>query len=601
VAARPFATIAVSLILALGIWLSSSTAHILPTDAKEIAAVSADLFGTWFDSGLPAKDGLVKPPDSVNFSGNPNLKNLDFYRWSEQMFLWLTSPVRDEVTGEMGIVLNSKEFFLVSALVNGKRTLRRNKNRNKANNNRKNEPYEIPTLRVQSAETGPQGLPILFDKFGLLHELASPAPTDVVQNESGKQFKVAKILTDVNGQLIFNTSDGAPIEHPRPIIDDKYMGSPIVQEIKAGGVSVFLDRQGATIDIEEGQGDLAHSVLLSQSGSLVYYMISVNDVYEAFFRTVQSGEVSAEACKNVPQKPAYRFPTTQPELNKVIAYAASHNKPIGNPNALCIEVKTSWVEADSLPDKGAGYIKMKAKIPTYDTGHRNHWIYTGESKIPVPLALVGMNIAGSARGHPEMIWAAFEHLDNTPNAPFSYVNKCSKLICADPGTGGTWVLCHDGAKKGFNTRRQKMCGDDIVSTGKMDIGPTNTIRYKPFGAACDKKPNPSIDNSAESNTQIISINNSIREQLDLNDVRRKYFMLGATWSTGGANPMFSFNGKSGNIVGASQLANSTMETYTEKKSEWKRDGSCFACHRNDAGNGCHFGTTDISRIFCDLE
>ena len=74
-----------------------------------------------------------------------------------------------------------------------------------------------------------------------------------------------------------------------------------------------------------------------------------------------------------------------------------------------------------------------------------------------------------------------------------------------------------------------------------------------------------------SNTQIVSINNSVLTQLVSGDMRKNYFMLGATWTIGGQPP------SSGTQTGTNLLANSTMETYVQGFS------NCFTCH-DDNGN-----------------
>src|SRR5262245_42642255 len=62
---------------------------ILPADAQPTCTVPPAMFASWFDTGMVIVDGVVKPADSVNF---PNAPNCSFYQWSEQMFLWATSP-----------------------------------------------------------------------------------------------------------------------------------------------------------------------------------------------------------------------------------------------------------------------------------------------------------------------------------------------------------------------------------------------------------------------------------------------------------------------------------------------------------------------------
>jgi hypothetical protein len=50
------------------------------------------------------------------------------------------------------------------------------------------------------------------------------------------------------------------------------------------------------------------------------------------------------------------------------------------------------------------------------------------------------------------------------------------------------------------------------------------------------------------------------------DMRKNYFMLGATWTINGQPP------STGTQVGTNLLANSTMETYVQGGT------NCFSCH-----------------------
>jgi len=73
------------------------------------------------------------------------------------------------------------------------------------------------------------------------------------------------------------------------------------------------------------------------------------------------------------------------------------------------------------------------------------------------------------------------------------------------------------------------------------------------------------------------------------DVRRNYFMVGATWTDGGRAPIGT------NERGATQLSNSTMETFQQGADDTTLNGSsnCFSCHKSN--------TTAVSRIFKSLK
>jgi hypothetical protein len=56
-----------------------------------------------------------------------------------------------------------------------------------------------------------------------------------------------------------------------------------VQQFMIGPKPVFLDESAKVVETEEGQA-VTNGVLMAQTGSLVYYVSIVNDVF-AYFRT----------------------------------------------------------------------------------------------------------------------------------------------------------------------------------------------------------------------------------------------------------------------------------------------------------------------------
>jgi hypothetical protein len=123
----------------------------------------------------------------------------------------------------------------------------------------------------------------------------------------------------------------------------------------------------------------------------------------------------------------------------------------------------------------------------------------------------------------------------------------------------------------------------------VKIAPSNALRWKPWGASFDKSPNPLDASAAASNTEVISIHNTVA--VPGGDVRNNYFMTGATWTIGGAAPTGQFNViTGGNEVGTSFLANSTMETFQQGTGNTSASGTnCFSCHTNN--------TTSVSHVY----
>jgi hypothetical protein len=317
----------------------------------------------------------------------------------------------------------------------------------------------------------------------------------------------------------------------------------------------------------------------------------VNDVYAFLLTGKKDHAISPEPTQ---------FPTRQEELDPIIAFAAEKGVTFADPEALAIMVKSSWVLADELPNLDT-YITTMAKVQRYDTHDPNNWVPTVQQT--VRLALVGMHVVGSANGHHEMIWATFEHMANAPRADYQYVNTHGILTTVHPDLGrGDWVFTHEDTSGPFNQPHMhvdsNVAREMIHSNDGFGITPSDTIRWKAFGAASEGSPNP-LANAAASNTDIISINNSVIGRLVSPDVRRNYVMTGATWTIGGGAPTEKFqihnSRATGVIVGTSVLANSTMETYGQGRDNTLAHGgsSCFTCHLTD--------TVEVSRDFGNLQ
>lgn len=456
----------------------------LPADVLPSCVVQNTDFDSWFTSGKVTKDGKVNAANSVTFQ---HLNNCDFYKWSEQMFLWLTSPTTDGDYSK-GTVMESPVFYTVTPKVDGKRTL--------------------------------------------------------IPHEEGKLM------------------------------------------------NAFANVQKMDSRVETEEGQATDDVLMSSNGSILYYISMVNDVYAQFLTGVKTGKLNGD-----------EFPTTQAELDGIVAFAKDNGATIQDPEALAIEIKTSWVEASTLKDTST-YIMIDAMAPTYDKTSTK-WTPNGTKK--VKLALVGAHIVGSTDGHPEMIWATYEHKDNAPNLAYTYLDKDKKTQTVPADIGNDWLLNNDSASGTYNVSHMTYDNNDIVARSGQTISASNTKMINAWGVAPTGVPNQEDATPAASNSQVISVNNSVLGQLADGDMRKNYLFIGATWTQGGAAPdgnSYSANNTTpGVAIGTSQLANSTMETYAQYDASATSptafpgtNASCFRCHSNP-GSGTGLKPTDLSHIF----
>jgi hypothetical protein len=546
----------------------------LPQDVKVTCTVAQDSFNSWFLSGRPTENGKIRPANSITF---PHTNNCSFYTWSEQMFLWIVSPETGDKYTPGNTVMESPTFYDVSEAENNKRYMTQH----------------VPGKTINGSsvinQTGPHELPVIIDDQGRMFEV------EVQQEKTAGKLKVMNQLANGPAKAtevaevaegkdplhhIFKDKAGKLIEHPKAVLQHTTNQDRIVQEFKVGNHSVYLDTAGNEIPTSVGQA--TGNVLMAQNGSLVYYVIMVNDVYAYYVTACRNGKMAQN-----------QFPTTAAARDSICAYARKNGAKLPDSNALALELKLSLVEVTGLKNPES-YITMEANVPVYDTSNKYKWIPRGQRK--AKLALVGMHVVGSLAGHPEMSWATFEHMNNAPNAAYQYVNNKDAVVTVEAETGKGWLLCGNSNDKPYNVAYMKNKGNVIDTVGGHTISPSSTNLVYPFGSAMNTVTNPEDKSSAASNSEVIGINNAIMKMLVGNDLRKNYYLVGATWTSGGAPP----SGKSytltdttaGVAIGTNLLANSTMETYFQRATT-----SCFTCHSRSNS----LSPDSISHIFKQLQ
>jgi hypothetical protein len=594
-------------------------AQVLPPDAQPTCTVASAEFAGWFTSGTPALNGVVNPANSITFVNSAN--NCIFYKWSEQMFMWLASPA-PSIYGGGDRIFNSPVFYDVSPpAADGSRTLI---------------PHVVGLPRffpVRFAQVGPHKLPVVMDVKGNMLEVvtapAAPNGNSLIRNTDGQSVAIERVTIGKDNNPSFLDRAGKPIATrlaltpellPRSLVAPREIREfravpgqkaalnvrlenaeelavrtrslvttlnkfPVAEKFIVNRSPIFVNfNTGTVVPVEQGQAD--GSVLIAHNGSLVYFATIVNDVY-AYYLTGRKGGAIGPTWPTPGQ-----FPVSQAALNQITGFAG---KTFVDDIALAIEVKTAWVESSTLPDP-QDYIQTMAQVPVYNTSNPNLWVPTGAMKT-VKVSLLGIHVVGSANGHPEMIWATFEHKDNAPRAQFQYnATSGANPHTVSPSTVGAWALTANGSAGPFNhAHADYLVAPNIESAGGFTISPSDTLQEKAFGGGFNQSPNPLDPTTAASNTEVIAINNSIRSMMAAAggsaDLRDNYIMTGATWTIGGASPTGRFPG--GNEVGTSRLANTTMETYQQGPDHNANGSNCFMCHTSN--------TTDVSHVFSDLK
>jgi hypothetical protein len=554
---------AMALVLATN---SASAQTVLPPDAdldidNKTCQVAPDQFKSWFKNNAVEKDGVVKPADSLHFVASSECA---FYKWSAQMFLWLTSPVSPGRS-----VFNSDDFFAVSAPVAGTPP---------GQPNRKLIRQNVPEQRGFTASIALQpNIPkVVTDSTGkkrpvVTLETASGLVSPFL-DKANKPVEVSNVAATQDGKPILLDRFNKAIDFKKAANGAPAISGPSASTVKLAATTVLIGNEqrlqtinGAVVvtggtETNQATGD----VLLTKKEGVVLYLIQVNDVF-AYFK-IGVGKNAIPAPEQLPSEESAvaateAFASTVPPPDK--------KQSFGNRKALALELKSSWVDLETLPTEVRGdYLTIDAVFPRYETtgGARRKQTEVKPGK----LALVGFHVVGTTQGHPEMIWATFEHVNNAPNASYSYQKATGQPGNRDKDgdANGAWLFSASAATEPGNAEligTARMNGIDIVAKPNQTIAPVNVTRRFPWGSDAG---------DAATNTKIIAVNTSVTGQLANDDLRKKYLLVGALWTNGLGPDESKPNEPPVPQRGTKAVANSTMETFSQKR-------NCFVCHGGD--------------------
>ncbi len=553
----------------------------IPTDVLPTCTVSAGQFANWFVSGTAAAKGAVKPANSVGFPSDAAASDTDFYKWSEQMFLWITSPVDDK-----SIVLEHSNFFMVLPdSSNGTRRLVQC------------EPGILTAASHIKELSGHNGA-FLVDRKGKVWRVVrgdNDAQGNNATSADNQAVKIARIEEKPTGGHKFFDDKNKEIAAPKALAAGKPLVGNVAKRVIINGKAVLLSANGE-VDADAETAQATNNALIAQNNGLIHYILFVNDFYAYYATGKKNGAFTGTSIDSL-------FPTDTIGRNLVCKYARdSFGVTINDSNALAIELKASFVEVnDQLLDKDS-FITLKATVPVFNHFGDTVWVQDTTKTKPATLALTGMHIVGSVFGQPEMIWATFEHNSNAPNMAYVYTNTSNTITTHPADSCANWLLhnnnCDSDNTNGLIANRTKG-QDSIKAPSGQKIGPRNVTRQAPWGNFDNSTTNA---NTVKQNTMVMSINNSVRGQLAAlgSDIRTKYQFVGALWTNNGVvpNPLgidsFQAPCDTINARGGIQLANSTMETYMILKNT---DAGCFDCHNGTLNPSTPDG---LSHIFSQI-
>lgn len=281
-------------------------------------------------------------------------------------------------------------------------------------------------------------------------------------------------------------------------------------------------------------------ILIDQDGRAVYASQYVNPTYADFI----TGNDLTDPAKVRAMHPATMFPITDRKG--------------------AMELKASWKIVGQGEDASTMFT-MDAEIAKLV--NRGGKIVIDPSKtLPVKVALVGFHIGGVVQGHPEMIWATFEHRNNAPNVPAKATadTVVSKQDFTFYRAGTTYANCNRNPAKSSQLR---------LDEATQKLSPvTQVCRRYEFGNAADSTDSSVITNDSN----IKMLNASVAQGLDSKDVWKNYFEVGAIWFLDGSKLKPGLNlADDALLTGSLLLSNATVETFTQTQSTM---ANCFRCH-----------------------
>ena len=371
--------------------------------------------------------------------------------------------------------------------------------------------------------------------------------------------------------------------------------------------------------------------LIDQNGNTLYYSIQVNRPFADFIK--QNGLTTAKAIQAYPAQEA------NPNTRKGLFF------PPG-----VAEFKAAWqlVEGDQTAIDAAtqNYISFKTTIPTLrqttDSNGNKQIIEDRTVPITATVRLLAIHVVYTLPGHPEFIWASFEHTTGAPDsgaadghrdlAPTfdganpSDADKTNHLVTTPAATSGDYILYKDGTPVNASNASISENSLNLVGQKFMDPnggGPQSTPIYRMFPA--------SKSNTTDPDDAVTSLNHNVeavfKKAVDMgvlpnNDKRGFYRLVGAQWmdkpqyfhndfpiQNDDSNPYAQDPGTNADIMaggvgvglkvftaaiaadgsdspysilaGEDRMSSVAMESFTQAPGNFN---NCFTCHNTEAIN-----------------
>jgi hypothetical protein len=366
-------------------------------------------------------------------------------------------------------------------------------------------------------------------------------------------------------------------------------------------------------DIKQAGG---REIVIDQNGNSLYYGIHVNQAYADFIHANQLE--TADALQAYPSDPVKKTLTFPPGV---------------------VEFKSAWqiVEGDdaAVAAQTAGFVSATTTVPTLGQDPATHRIVEDRNTPrTVVVRLLAIHVVFSLPGHPELVWASFEHSAGTPDTRASDLERdvAPTIGGANPTTADPLNLMNDTIVapddhilyKGGTAA--KLANQATAETSLMLVGQkfpgqgTSIYRMFPASKSNTIDPDPAIT-SLNHNVEALFAQAQAANQLAPGDMRGHYRLVGAQWmdkprffkldsslqndetspflsdhverqgdhtvlvpavSLGTLTKELVANGSDSDLsilAGEDRLSSTAMESFTQGPASFN---NCFTCHNTEA-------------------
>lgn len=240
--------------------------------------------------------------------------------------------------------------------------------------------------------------------------------------------------------------------------------------------------------------------------------------------------------------------------------------------------KATWMRYDNDSEIPQGAYTTVADVPVLKIDPiTNNVVTTGTFK-RAKVALLGLHVVGQTKGHPEFLWATFEHNSNSPRVTDGAFQPSPSTFYS-----GNFTLYQAGTTYDkVNLQNQAGSAQSLnFDVASQRFSPsTNVVLQNQTGGETFSPDGP---------LNIAAVNHA--GQITLGGLKgnptstfANYGLIGTVWMNEGvyslSNPDWEKIGQA-NAVGSVNLANSTAETFQQSAgvpATASGNNNCFSCH-----------------------